>query len=275
MNDSIVSKEAERFTQVSNRAVRDDELGAVSLAIYTYIRSHNSQTYKIYKKNVQARFKEIGRVSFDRAWKALIDKGWVESERVQDSNGRYTAWEHRVAVENDDYVIVKNGKSVRVTDMHPDDIRSADSRSAESRLDDTLKNTNTKNNKSKKTNTKMQNVSNDTLDEIWVELSRIWKLSNSPVGNKQKAISSLKKLNLTDELLYRKLVTEAEKHSAAVRELNNSGKPDLNLPNVTTWVNQRRWEQTVTDYYSVNKQKTPPGSAQPPQNQGMRQIRKL
>jgi len=115
------------------------------------------------------------------------------------------------------------------------------------------------------TNTKMQNVSTETLGEIWLEFSRIWKLSNSPIGNKQKAISSLKKLNLTDELLYRKLVTEAEKHTFAVRDLNNSGKPDLNLPNVATWVNQRRWEQTVTDYYSVNKTKTPQGSAHPPQ----------
>jgi len=189
MSERIQSKEMERFTQVSNRAVRDEELGAVSLAIYTYIRSHCSQNFKIYKKNIQERFSEIGRVSFDRAWKALIEKGWIESKRVQDSNGRYTAWEHQVAVENDDYILNDNGKSVRVADMHPDDIRSADSRSAESRSDDTLKKNNSKNTKSKKTKAKQKEASpsvvcppfidQDLWDEYLSTRKRV-KASNTP-----------------------------------------------------------------------------------------------
>jgi hypothetical protein len=145
MSKSIKSNEMERFTQISNRAVRDDELGAVALAIYTYIRSHSAQNYTIYKRNVELRFQEIGRVSFNRAWKSLIDKGWLTSNRVKDEHGRYTKWNHYVIVENENYRVDEHGKSSKVTDLHIDDFRLDDSHE-----DDSVNNTNIKNKKNKK-----------------------------------------------------------------------------------------------------------------------------
>jgi hypothetical protein len=148
MSDQIKSNEPERFAQVSNRAIRDEELGAVALAIYTYIRSHSAQNFKIYKRNVESRFKEIGRVSFNRAWKSLIEKGWLASHRMKDEQGRYTKWEHIVLVEHEGYRLDSKGKSMRVTEMHPDDFRLDDSHDG-----DTLNNTNVNNTKNKNKHT--------------------------------------------------------------------------------------------------------------------------
>lgn len=257
MSDTFEVKRGELgFTIVTNSVIKDARLSWQAKGLYTYLVS-NTVNWQVFKKEIESHATN-GRESTANAWKELVKLGWITSVAKQ-KNGKMDGWHHTVHCdlgrERPNRELPIDGLPVRRENRKTENPQ--------------LISNNTKKEQLKK------NVSNDTLDEIWVELSRIWKLSNSPVGNKQKAISSLKKLKLTDELLYRKLVTEAEKHTAAVRELNNSGKPDLNLPNVTTWVNQRRWEQTVTDYYSVNKQKTPPGSAQPPQNQGMRQIRKL
>lgn len=124
------------------------------------------------------------------------------------------------------------------------------------------------------TNTINTNVSDETLDECWSELRKLWKISNSPVGNKRDALKLLSKINLTNTATRNKIITEAEKHTKAVKQINLT-KPDLNLPNVSTWLSQKRYEQEVTDFYSLvnlpKGQNTPPGSAHPP----ARNIKKL
>ena len=244
MKTEIKTKGMERFTQVSNRAVRDDSLGAVSLAIYTYIRSHNTSCFKIYKKNVESRFKEIGRVSFNRAWKDLIEKGWLESRRVKGEDGRYTSWEHWVLVENDSYKLLDNGKSIRVTDLQDTDMHLDDSHNHESHEYAGLNKTNSKNTNIKNTNIK-NNVSNDTLSEFesfWKAISTVYKKYSFNTGSKQEALKVFKKMKV---LNVEELIKQTDIRLANKRRLLDSKQFAPNPKNVSGWLRYRGWEDNL------------------------------
>jgi len=193
MSEHIESMGDVPFTQVSNKAVRDDDLTAAALAIYTYLRSHHTSKFKLIKKNVEKRFSDLGRVSFNKGWSQLIEKGWIKSERVQDVVGRYTNWKHSVYVDNDQIALDdKTGKALdtRTTDMQDNDFRCTDNRLTESRQTDIHKNTNTNNINIKKIKTKEKAsttpefslpdyIEKELWDEYMVERKRL-KCSSTP-----------------------------------------------------------------------------------------------
>lgn len=167
MKESIQTSGMERYTQVSNRAVRDDSLGAIALGIYTYIRSHSSVGYKIYKTNVENRFKDVGRVLFNRAWKELVDKGWVISERKKSEDGKFFKWEHFVVVEHEGYFLNEKGKSVPVTDM-----QDSESQDSESQYSSSI--SISKEKKTKEKNTPIVPKGDKEREELFWLIAALW-----------------------------------------------------------------------------------------------------
>lgn len=105
-----------------------------------------------------------------------------------------------------------------------------------------------------KTNNKTKNktnniVSDETFENFWSFVKQEWKKSGSPIGGKSTAQKAFSKACVTK---FGKIKTRAAEHSAAVAKMKQSGS-NINLPNVSTWLNQERWEQPATDFYSTKQ----------------------
>lgn len=94
MKTETCSTAEEDYTKVKDEVVTDSEVTAIALAIYTYIRSQVDRNNAVSKKDVAARFGELGRISINKAWNILIEKGWIISNRIRGEHGRYIEWEH-------------------------------------------------------------------------------------------------------------------------------------------------------------------------------------
>ncbi len=251
MNDVINQKGEVPFTQVSNKVIRDDDLGAIALAIYTYIRSHNLAVYKIYKKNVQKRFSELSRGAFDRGWKELVTKGWLLSKRVKDDKGKFTQWQHDIYLDNPNIELnMSNGKVIadipnmvsRATEK-PADIPIADSR-----LVVGLKNTNSKNNKNIK-----NIVSNETLNDfelLWSCALDVYKKYGFRVGNKQPALKAFKSCIKLDVTYLKTQLCNQINAKGAIQE--KTGYVD-NPRNLSTWIRAEGWSEGIDDIKCYEK----------------------
>jgi len=69
------------YTKVSNQLINDNELDFLQVGLMTYLLSH-SDSFVVSKKTI---FKSsgFGKVVFDRAWKGLVDNGYLEVVRFQ------------------------------------------------------------------------------------------------------------------------------------------------------------------------------------------------
>lgn len=160
--DTIKFDDGVPFTQVNNKVIRDDDLGAVAIGIYTYLSSHNSEKFKIYKSQVEKRFSELGKTVFNRGWNQLVEKGWIKSERVKGENGKFSHWNHWVISDQARFRIGSNGKTAdcSISDNQNDSsedlptVRFRTISKTESQKSSTIRKTTIKNNNSKKNNNK-------------------------------------------------------------------------------------------------------------------------
>jgi hypothetical protein len=257
MSDTFeVKRGSVGFTIVTNSVLKDSRLSWQAKGLYSYLVS-NTVDWKVFKKEVQNHATN-GRESTANAWKELVNLGWITSVAKQEG-GKMSGWHHTIHCD------LGRERPANDSPIYGKPVRRENRKTGNPQLI---------NNNSNKEQKNKRNVSDETLDECWSELRKLWKISNSPVGNKRDALKLLSKINLTNTATRDKIITEAEKHTKAVKQINLT-KPDLNLPNVSTWLSQKRYEQEVTDFYSLvnlpKGQNTPPGSAHPP----ARNIKKL
>jgi len=93
------------------------------------------------------------------------------------------------------------------------------------------------------------NASGDAWQEsVWKEIQGHYKRASSRIGDKQKAIAILKKF---DAEQISTIVKSIAQHADGVIRAQEI-KPDRTLPHLTTWLNGRRFEQDVTDFYPDN-----------------------
>lgn len=259
------------YTQVTNKAVRDDNLGAIALGIYSYLSSHNySSRFKLKKEQVRKRFKELGRTLFNKGWSELERKGWVESRRVQDERGRFTKWKHDVRFDSSDIVIDKRtNKAVDLRerpdatvvesppkseppevihsgeDIHTTEVSKTESRETESRKSaDVLSKTRLKKNKTKEGRTLL------SLDEILEKLEAIWRSAGSNPGEPAKSRRALSGLSLiTNPLQVAGLLSHAKDQAGLVKSFQYSTFPALRLPAIEEWVKAERHRQQGREVY--------------------------
>ncbi len=91
MSNIVVSR-SYHFTIVNNELLKDATLSMQAKGLYAYVMS-NAENFKIYKRELEKHFSN-GRDSIDRAWKELVDAGWLKSEKVTNENSQFIGWNH-------------------------------------------------------------------------------------------------------------------------------------------------------------------------------------
>ncbi len=72
------------FTQVSNNALRDNELSLKAKGLYSLIQSYiTMENFTLYKGYLKSQCKE-GEKAFESTWKELKDAGYLIQYRLQD-----------------------------------------------------------------------------------------------------------------------------------------------------------------------------------------------
>lgn len=99
----------------------------------------------------------------------------------------------------------------------------------------------------------LNNEKENAVEQLWTKISHGYKQAKSPIGAKQKAITLIKRIGLSK--FESDVMPELNKHIAAVKAIKESGG-SISLPNLTTWINQERWTQPVTDYYQSPQAKS-------------------
>lgn len=228
MKDTICQEE-DLFTIVNNDLLKDPKLSMQAKGLYAYLRS-NHTSWKIYKTEIYNHFSN-GRDAISSAWKELVESGWLISERNQE-DGKMNGWTHKV-------LRARGGKSSESpTYWNPD-------------LLETRKTGNPpliKNNNNNKQYNNKRYVADATcdLESIWSEFREVYKKSASPIGNKAKSLSIIKKQLDKKDLILDTII----QHSNEVIKLQKSGQ-SRTLPNLVTFLNQKRWEQPITDYFKT------------------------
>lgn len=209
MSGKIYANRKYSFTQVNNKVLRDPFLSGLAVGIYSYLISHDPESFNITKKNVEARFSE-GRVAFSKAWQQLVDAGWIKSKRVKGVDGKYGEWQHIVYDDNDRVVFNKStglACQIDVTDItysesQDSEVQNSESQKTSVHKNNKLKNTNSKNNKHKDTakaslssddDPQPQTDSKKTVTKKSIPYQTIVELFNSILAT--KGLPSVKLLN--------------------------------------------------------------------------------
>ncbi|MDO4491892.1 MAG: hypothetical protein Q4B85_12570 [Lachnospiraceae bacterium] len=90
MSEARIEEKRANFSMISNRAI--EELSPEELWLYTWIYSKSTiPGFSIFKNVMQMEAKErgIGRDRFEKAWKALIEKGYLKRIRLKDEKGHF------------------------------------------------------------------------------------------------------------------------------------------------------------------------------------------
>lgn len=97
-NTEFVRKEKKKnYTIVSNFIITSKNLTVEESFLLIYLLSL-PDTWKLYKTNIEKEFKQkkISKSRFNKSWKGLQNKGYIESSRVKDEEGKFTSWKYRV-----------------------------------------------------------------------------------------------------------------------------------------------------------------------------------
>jgi len=87
-NGSFKSKRV-YFSQVSNHAIRDNELSMKAKGLYSLIQSYITiENFILYKNTLKKQCKE-GEKAFESAWKELKVRGYLLQDRHKHSNGTF------------------------------------------------------------------------------------------------------------------------------------------------------------------------------------------
>src|SRR3712207_8652195 len=97
------------FTQVSNNAIRDNELSLKAKGLYALIQSYITiEDFTLYKSHLKKQCVE-GEKAFENTWKELKDKGYLIQYRLQDFKTKHFYYE---------YELLEDRKSTRLNSSH-------------------------------------------------------------------------------------------------------------------------------------------------------------
>lgn len=214
MNENI-SLEEDLYTIVNNDVLKDKTLSMQAKGLYAYLRS-NSKDWKLYKTEVYNHFTN-GRDAINKAWKELVDTGWIVSKRIK-TEGKMDGWHHEVK---------------RTTP--PTYWKSVNRESRQSENPQLINNNNNK---------YQSNNNTASGDAFWLKIRNIYKEYNFKPGNKQQALSEFKKLRL-DESEIEHLIKNTDAHLSNKRKILDSGEFVSNPPHVVRWIKHRGWEDEL------------------------------
>ena len=80
------TKKDQNFTCINNGYLRRKDLSTLAKGLFTYILSLPDD-WRIYKTEIFTHLSE-GRTALNRAWKELIDQGYLSKEILRNENGR-------------------------------------------------------------------------------------------------------------------------------------------------------------------------------------------
>lgn len=87
-NGKIVKRE-NRFTMVSNSVLQDPDLSLKAIGLYSKINSYLTITeWTLYKSFLERKCKE-GQRSFDKAWKELLEAGYLIMRKIKGEDGKF------------------------------------------------------------------------------------------------------------------------------------------------------------------------------------------
>ena len=87
-NNGLFRKKKIYFSQVSNEALRDENLSLKAKGLYALIQSYITiENFILYKETLKSACRD-GRDSFNSAWKELKDQGYLKQYKMQDEKGK-------------------------------------------------------------------------------------------------------------------------------------------------------------------------------------------
>lgn len=241
MTDNI-NQEEDLYSIVNNEVLKDKELSMQAKGLYAYLRS-NSKDWKLYKTEVYNHFTN-GRDAINKAWKELVDKGWIVSERIV-KDGKMAGWNHTVK------------RSSPTTYWKPVNRKTRQSENPQ--LISNNSNNYQKNNNIVSIETK--------FEDFWKEIRELYSKYRFNTGSKQEALKAFKKQKLMEG--WEEVITNTDKHLSNKRALLNLNNFVPNPKNVSGWISNRCWEDDleipVKNNCGANSGAyPPPGSAPPP-----------
>lgn len=86
----------ENYTVISNDLIKSKKLSSDEKVILFHILSLPND-WCLYKSNLEKEYStNMKKGKFEKAWKGLVDKGYLSRIRVKDKNGKFNSWEYEV-----------------------------------------------------------------------------------------------------------------------------------------------------------------------------------
>lgn len=112
MNSGTFRKKKIYFSQVSNEALRDENLSLKAKGLYALIQSYITiENFILYKETLKSACRD-GRDSFNSAWKELKDQGYLKQYKMQDEKGKIYYEYDLLDVPKKELIIVKNDDEI-------------------------------------------------------------------------------------------------------------------------------------------------------------------
>jgi hypothetical protein len=94
IKDQEATRSFKIFSKVPRAISQNAELSGLARGLYTLLFSHHS-SYNISKKEIHRLFfPKDSYKSLMRAWKELVEDGFIEERRLRSANGKYNGWEY-------------------------------------------------------------------------------------------------------------------------------------------------------------------------------------
>ena len=224
-----------RYTMIDNAILQSWELTPEEKSILIYLLSMPENWIVIKRKLIDDC--NIGRDRFNRAWKGLQEKGYIQSIRVIDVDTKQIkGWNHIVYEEPILPELLKTRKS--------ENPKVGDSESRETRkseIQSVYKETNKQNtdiNNKELNPTKGEAVLDLIFEEVWTFYGNS---ASRQVGSKKDARAKFMRLKSNEIELIRLHLPKFVKNHLEAK------KTDF-LPNLTTYLNQRRFQDEKLPY---------------------------
>jgi hypothetical protein len=231
-----------RYTMIDNAILQSWELTPEEKSILIYLLSMPENWIVIKRKLIEDC--NIGRDRFNRAWKGLQEKGYIQSIRVIDLDTKQIkGWNHIVYEEPilPELLKTRESENPKVGDSESREIR-------ESEIQSVYKETNKQN--TELTNKELIQSNNPTKGEGVLELifEEVWKFYSSSasrqVGSKKDARAKFLRLKSNE-------IESIRVHLPKYVKNHLEAKKTDYLPNLTTYLNKRSYEDEKLPYPSA------------------------
>ena len=231
-----------RYTPITNDILQSRDLTPEEKSILIYLLSMPEDWVVV--KSQLFKWANFGRDSVNKAWRGLIEKGYVVSIRVFNSKGQFDGWNHVVyeepvldetkQTEETELLKTRESENPKVGETECRENRSSENQSLYKVINIES------NNYTKETIKESNNPTKGEGDALDLEeaFEQVWKAYNGAstrqVGSKSEAKKKFLKLSKNElEALRVNL-------PIFIKSLVGGGKADF-FPNLTTYLNQKRY----------------------------------